>query len=298
MTKCSRPGVTRRTAAVVAGIIVVLAIGGLSFLLEGPNQCVPSATTTNVTSAEGHIVSAGQAAERAAGYLAANYNKGVGLIPETPGSCVFWLYSDNYLAATALLQYGHARGNAKLTSLATAILTTVGKHSAPLGVATNEYELLESAPCQVNSSHDYVLSTSHGVQIRATLDNGTGELSDLQYADVAFLKAVCLYQSGNPTPAMTEFAFGRAMFDGTGLRDMPFNKTGQYQAYKLALFVYASAVLGQQANTTALSVLLSMQANSGGFYTGYDADRSYAGTLTNTETTSLALLALTSYLAE
>lgn len=39
-----------------------------------------------------------------------------------------------------------------------------------------------------------------------------------------------------------------------------------------------------------------MQAQNGGFYTGYDSSYSPDGTLTNTETTSLAILALYNYL--
>jgi hypothetical protein len=76
------------------------------------------------------------------------------------------------------------------------------------------------------------------------------------------------------------------------MRDLPYNQTGQYQTYKLALFLYASAALDQPFNTTALSTLLRMQAPDGGFYTGYDASYSHQTTLTNTETTSLVILAL------
>jgi len=89
---------------------------------------------------------------------------------------------------------------------------------------------------------------------------------------------------------MTAYEDGAKMFDGVGFRDLPYNQTHQYQTYKLALFVYASVVLDQPINVTALSTLLRMQALSGGFYTGYDASYSH-GLLTNTETTSLAVLA-------
>ena len=70
----------------------------------------------------------------------------------------------------------------------------------------------------------------------------------------------------------------------------------QYQTFKLALFIYAGAFLKQPVNQTALATLLSMHAQRGVFYTGYDAQHSYSGTLTNTETTSLAILTLFTYL--
>lgn len=56
--------------------------------------------------------------------------------------------------------------------------------------------------------------------------------------------------------------------------------------------VYASALLRQPANPAEVSILLSTQAPGGGFYTGYDSGLSHEGTSTNTETTSLAILAL------
>jgi hypothetical protein len=109
------------------------------------------------------------------------------------------------------------------------------------------------------------------------------------------LKAICAYRSGDVAQALQEYGLGKGMFDGVGLRDLPYNQTHQYQTYKLALFVYAADVLNQPVNGTALSTLLSMQAPIGGFYTGYDAYYSHAGTFTNTETTSLAILALSRY---
>jgi len=298
MAEHLRRGVTRRKIAVAVATVIIVAVGGFAFLLgTGTRLCLQSTTTTNSSAQSGGNYTVTEEVGKAASYLAKNYDRTVGLVPETPDSCVFWLYSDNFLAATALLQYGHAHGNATLATIAANILTSLSKYQRQLDGAGNQYALLISSPCEVNSSHDYTVSVSHGVQIKATLNNGTGELSDHHYADVAFLKAICFAQpGGNLTQASQEYALGRNLFDGTGFKDLPYNETGQYQTYKLALFIYASAVLKQPVNGTALSTLLSMQAQDGGFYTGYDVDHSHAGTLTNTETTSLAILALSNYL--
>ena len=99
----------------------------------------------------------------------------VGLIPETPGSCTFWLYSDNFLAATALLQYGHGQGNATLTKVAADILTSESQSYADLHRAENQYTLLVSPPSGVNASQGYTIFASRGLQIKATLNNGGGE---------------------------------------------------------------------------------------------------------------------------
>lgn len=88
------------------------------------------------------------------------------------------------------------------------------------------------------------------------------------------------------------------MFDGVGLRDLPYSQTHQYQTYKLALSIYASVVLGQPVNSAVLSALLRMRAPTGGLYTGYDAGYSHGSTETNTETMSLAVLALQSLESE
>lgn len=62
--------------------------------------------------------------------------------------------------------------------------------------------------------------------------------------------------------------------------------------YKLALYVFTAGLLNQTVPLSALVNLARMQAPSGGFYTGYDANFSNDGTSTNTETTSLAIMAL------
>jgi len=235
---------------------------------------------------------------------AVNYLIGVGsfdpvihLIPETPGSATYWLYSDNYLAALALQQYG--RGNATITSYANYISRSLTSYVIldHLSGAVNQYMALNaSVPCEFNASRNYTIGSVNAAEIMATFNNGTGTLSENQYADIAFLSSICLYRQGDTNGAIASYDTGRAMFDGFGLNDSVFANPGpdqgQYQTFKLALYVYASALLHQPVDPSAVSILLSMQAPGGGFYTGYDSSLSHEGTSTNTETTSLAILAL------
>jgi len=252
--------------------------------------CLIGFSSLEVPSQDPNGGSISETLSKAANYLATEYNPAVGLVRETPGSPNYWLYSDNFLAALALSRYGQE--NATLSTIATNISTTVNRYSGFLGGAVNQYMTLTSAPCQYPTAQDYRVSTSADIQIRVTLNDGSGSLPEQEYADIAFLKAVCLYRQGDTSQALQVYSLGRNMFDGIGFRDLPYNQTAEYQTYKLALFIYAAKVLNQPVSSAALSTLLMMQAPGGGFYTGYGADRSYGGTQTNAETTSLAILAL------
>ncbi len=90
------------------------------------------------------------------------------------------------------------------------------------------------------------------------------------------------------------------MFDGYGIADEAYkdgsaSEHGTYQTYKIALYIYAlqnSRIYDYGAEEN----LLRMQGPDGGFHTGYDRAGTYAGTLENAETTSIAILALNSTL--
>jgi hypothetical protein len=64
-----------------------------------------------------------------------------------------------------------------------------------------------------------------------------------------------------------------------------------YQTYKLALYDYVGKIVGAVLPRDLDADLARLQAPDGGFYTGYASDFSPIGS-TNTETTSLAILAL------
>ncbi len=275
----------RRVLAIgIAAVLIIAAGSYVAFAYYQASGASPRSTETKAI----------RGLARAADYLAEGYNPRVGLIPETPNSSVYWLYSDNYLAAQALLQYGAT--NFTLSSLGSGLLKTVGSYSLGVG-ADNQYAAaLGAGPCEFHSAGEYNVSSFAGVQVRTTLNNRSGYLSEDSYADIAFLKAICFHTLGNSSQAMEEYNLWRNRFDGKGFRDLPYNQTGQYQTFKLALYVYAGEVLNQTVDGRALSTLMAMQAPDGGFYTGYDSGLSPGATSTNTETTSLAILALSGYL--
>ena len=274
----------RRNVVLAGVVILILVLAAAAYVGSTRLQSRSSSTQTPAMALGPNLASA-------ANYLVLNYNSALGLIPETPGSNVYWLYSDNFLASLALAQYGQA--NTTISKVASDISVTITNY-LPLGSTVNQYTTLELGVCQYDSAVNDTVLVSGSTRIETVDDNGSGTLSVTEYADIALLDAVCQYHNGNTQAAMAAYQEGAKMFDGIGLADLPFNQTRQYQTYKLALFIFASVVLGQPVNGTALSTLLMMQAPDGGFYTGYDANYSHGTTLTNTETTSLALLALES----
>jgi hypothetical protein len=296
LNKDSRGRISSRLVFGVVTILVILVIGGVSLLTSSSCPYPAPPTSLQASQTRTNSTGIGSSIRDAADYLIRNFNPEVGLIPETPGSATYWLYSDNYLAALALQQYG--AGNSTIVSIAGLISNSL-RADLPghLEGVMNQYLVLNSSsPCQFHTSRPYTLMTFDTAKINATLNNGTALLSESQYADIAFLNAICLYREGNASGAMAAYDAGRAMFDGSGLRDLPFDQTCQYQTFKLALYVYAGAILGEPVPQSAVSALLSVQAQGGGFYTGYNSTFSHQRTLTNTETTSLAVLALNAVL--
>jgi len=240
-------------------------------------------------------------AQAAINYLASNYSRSIGLIPETPHSNRFWL-SDNYVAVLALRQAGSS--NSTLMTIAQNISATLARYARSTGNATNQYIVLGSdwrGSCSFHSAKNYTIAYSGNATIVATLNNLTGTLSPSQYADIAFLEAICYMNQNNYDGWSQGYKQGTSFFNGVGFNDTAFREgssKGVYQTFKLALSIYAGEYQCGPINETeylmALATLLQMQAPNGGFYTGYNSNLSINGTM-NVETTSLAILALTEY---
>ena len=81
------------------------------------------------------------------------------------------------------------------------------------------------------------------------------------------------FHQGDQSAALSMYAGTLELFDGTGFHDAAFE--GSYATYKLALALYAGAIL-QAPNPNReqmLATLLSMQDDNGGFHTDYDAQQ-------------------------
>jgi len=230
---------------------------------------------------------------RAIDYLVNNYNATMGLIAEVPNGTTYWIYSDNFLASFVLARYDP--NNLTLTSISTNISDTISRYMSSYPDALNQYMVLESPVWAFNASNEYMILSHGNVVINATFNNQTDLLSSCDYADIAFLKALYFNYDNQTQASLDEFRIGAGKFDGRGMNDTAFQSgksKGQYQIFKLALYIYVSRILKQPYPQDRQSILLNMQASSGGFYTGYDENFSSNGTNTNVETTCLAILAL------
>ena len=235
-----------------------------------------------------------QASASAISHLVTNYNRTIGLIPEIPRGNTYWIYSDNLLASIVLSSHTE---NKTLIDIANNISTTMDRYTTNLAHGANQYMVFYSGIGAFNDSSNYDLASVDGATIKITLNNGSLPLDPASYGDIALLKAIYYHYSGGYSNASRYFQLGRAMYDGIGIKDTVFAsgpEAGIYQTYKLALFILAARVLEESIPDNATSILTSQQATNVGFSTGY---RYQGGTLesegsTNTETTSLAILAL------
>lgn len=233
------------------------------------------------------------AVQRMEDYLMAGYDPDLGLIGESPNSNpnVYWLYSDNYLAYLALMK-------------------TAPETSASIARAMEGYSFRPLERWHVLSGEvvwDALFawgSKDVGItdRVRAETSSPALNMEDWQeYADRLLLAAINAFNRGDTNEASDLFVRAQEMFDDLGFQDKAFVEQGYYDTYKLALYVIAGSSLGMSApeRQSVIELMLSLQENDpasnryGGVYTEYDDNlKPLPHTDTNTETTSLTILAL------
>ena len=121
----------------------------------------------------------------------------------------------------------------------------------------------------------------------------TNEITDYyRYSNLIVYKALLSLHQGDRESAMRELEKLEELWDGVGFADTYHQETGKYEAYKLALAVYAYRALGLQGNVDKYASKL-MSINP---YTTLYTDNMGEGDL-NLETASITLLALYSTLS-
>lgn len=273
---------------------IALAILLLALLLFASFAFVDSSQVRASNSTYSRQISA------AVSYLARNYNATIGLIHNSPDfsdlNNTYWLYSDNYLANLAMEKCDCL--SSTQASTARNISETMEHYiqNNPI-IVTNLYTVLTTSafPFGNYETPDPIIASFGGATIKSTVNNQLGVMSTTNYADVAFLKAIAYWKAGNQDLALQAYRNGNATWHGYGFNDSATGAT--YTTYKLALYIIASKVLSQTINNLATGELLGLQlhngVDSGGFataYTGAGIPRFANGT--NTETTSLSILAL------
>jgi len=229
------------------------------------------------------------------------YNSTIGLCAESPKVApnTYWLVSDNLWAYKALEKHAPEISNAiksKLTELAgtynlptdAQCLPISYKHEAVIGdTLTTPFKTTVSYTLY---SDDYTLKTD--------IANGTAIMKDWQeYADLLLCAALSKHWEGEDAEALTLFNKAKDMWDRVGINDTATRADGTYATYKLALLFYTSKVLGEEIDfeEELIATIWRMQdQTTGGIITDYYPNGEpveYADT--NTETTSITIIALT-----
>ena len=230
-------------------------------------------------------------------YLEYNLNPDLNLIcesaddPNTMLQRTYWLINDNFLASLALKPY-----NPDLSARILAAIEKYGYRQHYLGVLNNDSRIdpvlaLDLNPEIIEENGEYVIKAE-----RLT-DNRMEDYAE--YFDKLCYKTLWHYNRAQHQEAADLFSQALEIWDGKGFKDKAFKPESGYCNYKLALFYITAKTLDRLDSVTFQETLLStihgLQAANGGFHTFYSFDNQ--GQLevkgsTNTETTSLVLLAL------
>jgi hypothetical protein len=238
--------------------------------------------------------------DRAYLYLEDNLNSSINLIRESPDTGspqdkTYWLANDNLLASCALKFYD--------PELSKKIMVAIEKygykhdHYVEILFGTSTIEPTHAVSPKPNifeENKDYIIQTE--------IVTDTVMTDYAQYFDKLCYKALWEAYGGNSKKVDALFNDAVNMWDGHGFNDIVFKNSSNkdYATFKLALLYYTARVLGKLDGVTFKAELLStihklQDAANGGFHTSYTFDN--AGNMkitgsTNTETTSLVLIAL------
>lgn len=232
--------------------------------------------------------------EEACRYLRTLFNPALGLIRETNGSQTYHVASDNLLAQKALESCD--------TSMAASIRTSIAQCCGNGHNGMHEALLGEAITIPIPTAKIKTIANTSSYIIQWEVHNGTGTLSPFDYADVASYSGLEMMRRGNQTGTSEMVENLNIMFDGQGMVDEPYQngppgELGIYQIYKLALYIHLQA-RQNRVQPGLVERLLRMQGTGGGLHTGYDHAGTYAGTLANAETTSIAIIILNQLTAQ
>lgn len=252
--------------------------------------------------------------DRAVSYLQdVAYNSTLHLCREAPRVApnVYWIASDNLLAFKALKPYDPQLSStisSELVRLAKLYNLPTSGDGLPLSL---RYDIIirDNATLEIPPRNVTHLTLYHDSYVlKYDIANGTGTFRDWKkYADLLLLAALSNHNQGDSRDAIGNFTLAANMWDGLGLRDLGFNASygeGQapgnphaYATYKLGLLLYVSGKLGVHLpfENDVVSRIWSMQnQTNGGIFTHIMPDGGSGTSDTNTETTAMVILGITS----
>ncbi|MGQ9676095.1 MAG: hypothetical protein ACUVX1_10575 [Chloroflexota bacterium] len=239
------------------------------------------------------------AIRRGIDYVLAQYDPETGLLRESPNWFPnrYWVFNDNAIAAHVLEELGEQ-------DMADALYTSLQTYGYQ---TNNRQEVLWGVPVDWPPRYErrFRLSTIGSKEVWMELCDSEWRYDECwndpsrtcwrDYTNLAMLGALNELSKGNEQAARQIYDQALQAFDGLGFKDKAFD--GGYETYKLALALHTGSRLEALTPTMADNLaqrLLSQQASTGGFFTHYMEDGTSFGD-TDTETTSLALLALHNY---
>lgn len=222
------------------------------------------------------------AVQRGQAFLMGLLDTNMSLLPEYRGAKVYWLFHDNYLAAKVLAAGRPEISRRIMAAIHREGVDASGRIQAVFG------EQVESLPFRQHELKD--IRRVGDKLIRTEMMTQRPFYGWENYADLLFL--ACLTETNQPA-ARRDWEAAMRMWDGKGFVDEPARQGRRYATYKLGLALVAARHLSPPAEPPAavFDKLLSLQDESGGWITDYDATGKMIG-LANVETTCLCILGI------
>ena len=200
---------------------------------------------------------------------------------------IYWTQTDNFLAALALRPYNPILSDSLQTAIAHYQVPSVAKVNvvAVLGGAVIPESIKAPRTIVEETGDDYIVLTE--VQDGADISDWT------EYGNLLALQSLNQWIQGNEQGSLRLYLALLDMWDGYGINDKATQADNQYAVYKIALTLLLSKVYEDDRieMSEMERVMWSAQSLSGGVHTDIDVYTHSVGGFTNTETTSLVLLA-------
>src|SRR4051812_18039758 len=223
-----------------------------------------------------------QATQNGRKFLVSLLDTNLGLLPEYRGANVYWLFHDNYLAAKVLVGTHPQTAGIIKNALRREGFVKSGKIEIVFGEAE------QPLPFRQYELRDVRREGNKRIRTEVVTDKVMEGWE--QYTDLLLLASIA---QPSRTKARTYWEAALAEWDGKGFLDAAAKHQKRYAPYKLGLALLAASRLSPPARAPRglLERLLSLQSESGGWITDYDAEGKKLG-LANVETTCLAIVGI------
>jgi hypothetical protein len=229
--------------------------------------------------------SSSEVTQKARSFLAGLFDPDVGLLPEYRGATVYWLFHDNYLAAKVLNVSHPETAQSIRSAIEREGIHKSGKIELLFGEAEKPFPFRHYQLLDVRRTDSKV--------IRTEVIAGPEFEDWRQYADLLLL--ACIAET-NQSTALQHWNSAMQMWDGKGFLDAAAKHSSRYSTYKLSLALIAASHLSPSVRPPEglTDKLLSLQNDSGGWITDYDAAGKGIG-VANVETTCISILGIEAF---